>query len=428
MRSPHERELKGVLMHTAYKAGLSAAILIASTSVSAQVAWATTTSFTSPGSSSYAVPSGVTSLCIVATGAGGGGGGNATPGALGGHGAQVTATIPVTPGDTLTINVGSGGGAGTNTGGGGAGGGGGGLTSVYNGATAQIIAGGGGGGGGWSNSGGGNGAAAGTAAGGDGDILTGFPDSAGKGGAGGVGGAGGTSGVGNPQTNGNPGGAVNGGDGQNPGLGAGSTGGTGSTGGSNQGGAGTAGGGAGYGGGGGGSWIGGNNSGAGAGGSYSVGIATYAPGSNGGLAHAAGGDGSVVIDTSCSGGGGGGGGGTGGRASASAVTAAPTATLSLAAASAGAVCAGANPSAVSGTWLILPSAAQCRPSDSSTRPSAQLLGWATSARFPVDRAQAQVDKGWGVIDEEIGGVRMIFIPAGRAAFVSGSNTLYPIWS
>ncbi len=57
-----------------------------------------------------------------------------------------------------------------------------------------------------------------------------------------------------------------------------------------------------------------------------------------------------------------------------------------------------------------------------------LLGWSTSASFPVAGAQAQVDKAWGVIDETIDGVRMIFIPAGMATFVSGSNTLYPVWS
>jgi hypothetical protein len=59
---------------------------------------------------------------------------------------------------------------------------------------------------------------------------------------------------------------------------------------------------------------------------------------------------------------------------------------------------------------------------------AKLLGWSTSAAFPVARAQAQVDKKWGVIDETIDGVRMIFIPAGMATFVSGSNNLYPVWS
>jgi hypothetical protein len=46
----------------------------------------------------------------------------------------------------------------------------------------------------------------------------------------------------------------------------------------------------------------------------------------------------------------------------------------------------------------------------------------------VARAQAQVDKKWGVIDEVIDGTRMIFIPGGMATFVSGSNNLFPIWS
>lgn len=402
-------------MRLSIRAVLVAGCVVASASLTTQVAWATTTSFTSPGSSSYVVPSGVTRLCIVATGAGGGGGGNASPGALGGHGAQVTAVIPVTPGDALTVNVGSGGGAGANTFGGGSGGGGGGLTSVYNGSTAQVIAGGGGGGGGWADSAGGNGAAANTAAGGDGQIVTGSPDSAGKGGAGGAGGAGGTGASASPQSSGNPGGAVNGGAGQDAGFGSGSSGGTGSTGGASQDGTGSAGGGAGYGGGGGGAWVGGVNSGGGAGGSYAVGSAAYAPGTNGGLAHSAGGDGRVTINTTCSG-------------SPSSTPVATTEALHLATGPAGATCTGGNPSGLSGSWLTLPSADQCKPSGTAVKAGATLLGWSTSASFPVASAQAQVDKSWGAIDETIGGVRMIFIPAGMATFVSGSNTLYPVWS
>jgi hypothetical protein len=59
---------------------------------------------------------------------------------------------------------------------------------------------------------------------------------------------------------------------------------------------------------------------------------------------------------------------------------------------------------------------------------ARLLGWSTSEAFPVARAQAQVDKQWGVIDETIESIRMIFIPAGMATYISGSNNLYPIWN
>lgn len=103
-------------------------------------------------------------------------------------------------------------------------------------------------------------------------------------------------------------------------------------------------------------------------------------------------------------------------------------TLSLAVAASGASCTGGNPTGYSGSWLTLPSADQCSQSGPTAKPGAKLLGWSTSANFPIARAQAQVDKKWGVIDEEINGVRMIFIPGGMATFVSGSNNLFPVWS
>lgn len=103
-------------------------------------------------------------------------------------------------------------------------------------------------------------------------------------------------------------------------------------------------------------------------------------------------------------------------------------TLSLAVEASGASCTGGNPTGYSGSWLTLPSADQCTQSGPTAKPGARLLGWATSSSFPIARAQAQIDKKWGVIDEEINGVRMIFIPAGMATFVSGSNNLFPIWS
>jgi hypothetical protein len=103
-------------------------------------------------------------------------------------------------------------------------------------------------------------------------------------------------------------------------------------------------------------------------------------------------------------------------------------TLSLSVAASGATCTGGNPTGYSGSWLTLPSADQCTQSGPTVKPGAKLLGWATSSSFPIARAQAQIDKKWGVIDEEINGVRMIFIPAGMATFVSGSNNLFPVWS
>lgn len=102
--------------------------------------------------------------------------------------------------------------------------------------------------------------------------------------------------------------------------------------------------------------------------------------------------------------------------------------VTLSSSASGAICTGGDPSGYSGTWIYLPSADQCTQSGPTAKADARLLGWATSASFPVARAQEQVDKGWGAIDEVINDTRMIFIPAGMAAFVTGSNNLFPIWS
>ena len=86
-------------------------------------------------------------------------------------------------------------------------------------------------------------------------------------------------------------------------------------------------------------------------------------------------------------------------------------------------CQGAT--AISGsnsTWVQLPSADRC------ADPGRVLLGWSPSPQFPSSVAQAQIDKGWGAIDGEIDGTRMIFIPAGGFTFLTGDNTLYPVWS
>lgn len=131
---------------------------------------------------------------------------------------------------------------------------------------------------------------------------------------------------------------------------------------------------------------------------------------------------STVYTITVSGGGGGGGGG-----SSSSSTSTPQ-TLTLEVAASGASCTGGNPSGVAGAWLTLPGADSCTQSGPTAKPGATLLGWATSANFPIARAQSQIDRQWGVIDEVIEGVRMIFIPGGMATYVSGSNNLYPIWS
>ena len=127
--------------------------------------------------STFTVPSGITSLSISAWGAAGGGGGNdGQQGGHGGGGAYSTSILTVNPGDVLTLFVGGGGGGGLSCAagyGGGSGGfgygnggiggnagyygcsgsagGGGGATAILNGNTLLVIAAGGGGGGGGGN-------------------------------------------------------------------------------------------------------------------------------------------------------------------------------------------------------------------------------------------------------------------------------------
>lgn len=120
------------------------------------------------------------------------------------------------------------------------------------------------------------------------------------------------------------------------------------------------------------------------------------------------------------------GGGGGGTSSDAAASAPVEVSLALDLEANGASCKdGSAAKGLVGTWLSLPSTDDC---SSTTRSGAKLLGWSTSANFPVAMAQSQVTKGWGAIDEVINGVRMIFIPAGQATSVSGPNSLYPIWA
>lgn len=72
-------------------------------------------------------------------------------------------------------------------------------------------------------------------------------------------------------------------------------------------------------------------------------------------------------------------------------------------------------------WVQLP------PAVSIERSTRTFLGWSTSEAFPVERARAQVAAGWGAIDEVIGDERMIFIPAGGFAHVTGPTRLHAIW-
>jgi Glycine rich protein len=177
---------------------------------------AITQSFTTPGTSTYIVPIGVTQLSITAVGAAGGpwcanGGG--------GRGALVSGSVPVSPGEQLTVSVGGVGAtcAATNAGGVGGGGssdtfagGGGGASGVSAGPGAAtpgselVVAGGGGGAGAGGGAGGDAGAAGvpaviGTAAqpgsetaGGAGGIDLGGFNGTGANGAFGLGGAGGS--------------------------------------------------------------------------------------------------------------------------------------------------------------------------------------------------------------------------------------------
>jgi hypothetical protein len=106
---------------------------------------AATQTFTTTGSHPFVVPSGVTSVQVDAVGGAGG--------FFGGFGARVTASLPVTPGETLTIAVaGNGGNGQAGAGGGGAAGGpaaggGGGASRVIQAGQSRLVAAGGGGGG-----------------------------------------------------------------------------------------------------------------------------------------------------------------------------------------------------------------------------------------------------------------------------------------
>jgi hypothetical protein len=263
---------------------------------------ASTVRFTTPGSYTWTVPAGVSSIQIVATGGGGGGGGmwGVGAGQVGGAGAVVTSTLNVTAGQVLSLVVSGGGGTGASgpgSGGGytcGAGGGGGGSSNVDSGTTDQIIAGGGGGGGSCNNAtNGGSGGGTGGAGGAGGTTSR---ASGGSGGAGGIGGAGGGGmrfGTGVRGSDGS--GGAGGGGGNNSVSYPGGSGGSGV--GAGIGGIDTTndlagGGGGGYGGGGTGVRPG---TGGGAGGSTGPAGSTYAPAGNGGASATNGGDGSIVI-------------------------------------------------------------------------------------------------------------------------------------
>jgi hypothetical protein len=113
--------------------------------IDAQAAVTATTTFTTPGTYAFTVPDGVTSISVTAIGAGGGAGWCVVSSG-GGHGASVTATLPVSSGQQLFVGVASPGGS--NTCGSAAGGGGVGGGAAGGGGSGGGNVGGGGGGGG----------------------------------------------------------------------------------------------------------------------------------------------------------------------------------------------------------------------------------------------------------------------------------------
>ncbi len=140
-----------------------------------------TVTYNSVSTTTWTVPAGVVSITVTAIGGGGGGGGSdSNQGAVGRSGARISGTLAVSPGEVLTISVGSGGAGGSgeagsapggkggvnslgyNGGSGGnsgpngvsgAGGGGGAASVVIRNNTPLVVAAGGGGGGGGGNNG-----------------------------------------------------------------------------------------------------------------------------------------------------------------------------------------------------------------------------------------------------------------------------------
>jgi hypothetical protein len=167
----------------------------------------TTVSFTTPGTTNWTVPSGITEVTIECWGGGGGGGGarnlsgDACAGG-GGGGAYAKSIVSVNPGDNLSVLVGAGGNGGTTSG---TAGGNGGLSSVTYSAV-EVCRGAGGNGGATKTSDGAAGGAGGTTAasigstkwaggyGGVGHVGSSFNNGGGGGGAGGTSAGGGTGG------------------------------------------------------------------------------------------------------------------------------------------------------------------------------------------------------------------------------------------
>ncbi|MCC7275800.1 MAG: hypothetical protein IT561_24230, partial [Alphaproteobacteria bacterium] len=212
--------------------------------------------FARPGTHSWTVPPGVTTVRAKAWGGGGGHGGAAATGHPGGGGGFVDATLTVAPGDVLAVEVGAGGGAGEGgvAGGSGgmsgiadggdgglgaerAGGGGGGASGIR--VAAAAVLGAPGGGGGSAEAGGGAGGGAAGADGGDGGVRHGDGGTAASGGGGGSGEGSGAAGTAGGTSTGGAGGggSLSGGGGGGGGRRSGGGGGAGTTAGAGGGGA-----------------------------------------------------------------------------------------------------------------------------------------------------------------------------------------------
>jgi len=105
------KSFKAWIKDTTWKEANNAWVKVPATSYSLYTTLPpTTATYTSPGSYTFTVPAGVTSLnATIAGGSGGGGGGGSSAGQTGGTSYQDIRTITVTPGETITIKVGDGG-------------------------------------------------------------------------------------------------------------------------------------------------------------------------------------------------------------------------------------------------------------------------------------------------------------------------------
>ena len=124
--------------------------------------------------------------------------------------------------------------------------------------------------------------------------------------------------------------------------------------------------------------------------------------------------------------GGGGGGGAGGDEEAAPVPVALS--LDVNAPTSGTTCkGGSSVIGYTGEWLTLPASGDCT---LAGKPGAVLLGWSTSASFPVAIAQRQATNKWGTYEltDADGQVTAVFIPAGWETLVAGANLLHLIWS